>query len=492
MDAVFGTSTSSHDPNVTILLAAAGAALAWVALLMYVAWRTRVPDVHAGPVGLDLVPEPPAVAGLLCHDFTVPAETAPAIVLDLAARRVLTLDEVQPGATICRLRSDRGEPLTAYERRVLGALRERAIDGVVPTAALTTGPEEQSRRWHRGLAQEVVADAQQRGLTVQRWPRRTTGMLGTALTPVIALVVLAFLVGGDDRGTTLTTAYAAGALALAVLILGYHLVARLARSLAQLPTAKGYESAARCRGLQQGLRENPTIDDLPPAAVRLWDRLFAYAAAMGVAHAAVEALPMGTEDDHRAWSRAGNQWRRVRVHYPRVWPPAWGRQPAIALLEGLVVLGLSVVALYGIASLADSDRPASWSTDAWDAVQSATLIALVPVLLALAWAIVVLVGAVPDCWRRRTLSGVVVRSRRKRRWSNDDNAEYWYYLAIDPGSSGEVRALRVRPELWNRYNQGDDVVAEISPYRGYVWSMENAPTSPDTGQPSAQLMRSSG
>jgi hypothetical protein len=38
------------------------------------------------------------------------------------------------------------------------------------------------------------------------------------------------------------------------------------------------------------------------ASMAIWDRYLGYGAALGVATAAVHALPMGAEDDHRAWS----------------------------------------------------------------------------------------------------------------------------------------------------------------------------------------------
>ena len=89
---------------------------------------------------------PPAVAGLLCNDFELPAELPPGTLLDLAARRVVRLEEVEPGKTICRLRGAAGnEPLTRYEQRVLDEVRRKAVAGIVPTDALTTGAEDVSR-----------------------------------------------------------------------------------------------------------------------------------------------------------------------------------------------------------------------------------------------------------------------------------------------------------------------------------------------------------
>ena len=155
--------------SVPILVVAAGVALAWWAVLAVVVVARRPPRIRAdGGGGLELPPEPPAVAAILAGDFEVASETAPAIVLDLAARGFVELDEVQPGKTICRIRragsADPGA-LNDYEQRVLGELTRKAVDGVVPVEALTTGPAEQSKRWHRALTREVVGDAQASGLT---------------------------------------------------------------------------------------------------------------------------------------------------------------------------------------------------------------------------------------------------------------------------------------------------------------------------------------
>src|SRR5439155_3977400 len=57
------------------------------------------------------------------------------------------------------------ESLTAYERRVLDLLEQRASDGVVPAADLTTGSTDESKRWQRAFAAEVVFDAKVRGLS---------------------------------------------------------------------------------------------------------------------------------------------------------------------------------------------------------------------------------------------------------------------------------------------------------------------------------------
>ena len=106
---------------------------------------------------------------------------------------------------------------------------------------------------------------------------------------------------------------------------------------------------ARCLALRTHLRENEQLADLLPAAVQLWGRHFAYAAVMGIAPTAVALLPFGAEDDNAAWSRFGGQWRRVRVRYPRGWPPGWGKHPAFAMFLAVLWGAAAVAAIYGLA-----------------------------------------------------------------------------------------------------------------------------------------------
>jgi Predicted membrane protein (DUF2207) len=464
--------------SVPILVVAAGVALAWWAVLAVVVAARRPPRIKAdGGGALELPPEPPAVAAILAGDFEVASETAPAIVLDLAARDFVELDEVQPGKTICRIRragsADPG-PLNDYEQRVLVELTGKAVDGVVPVEALTTGPAEQSRRWHRALTREVVGDAQARGLTKARWPLRLTTVLGALLAIVVVLLYASAEVGGDadDEGTLLGAI--AAAVALTGLLVGVIVVGRLGRSLAQLPTDAGLDAAPRVVGLATTLRDNDALGELPPAGVKLWDRVFAYAAAFGAAPLAVELLPMGAEDDHQAWSHFGGRWRRVRVRYPRGLPPAWGKHPLFALALALFWGAVALVIGYGLLQLIDADRPTEISADAWDWVELAASLALVPVILMLLWCGWVMVRALPDLWQHRTVTGDIVRSRRYRQiFTSNDNPSYWQYLAIDDGSRDRIPAWKVSVALWSAHSQGEAVEAEITPRLGYVRSMRS-------------------
>lgn len=469
-----GTTTASEfQLSVPLVVASAVASLAWLAILAGVLATRRLPSIAPAGAGIDLPPESPAVAGMLANDFTIPSETAPAILLDLAARRIVDLDEVQPGRTICRLRGRADMTgLSAADTRVLEAIRGRAIDGVVPTEALTSGPEEQSKGWHRSLAREVVQEAQQAGLTVNRWPKGLVTGLGAGLALPVALVAFAFRSEDIVRDDQVATVVVAGAVAIIVIALGAIVVGRLGTSIAQLPTESGEPAAARARGLEEHLSEDRALDELPPASVKVRGRHFAYAAAFGAAHLAVELLPMGTEDDHRAWSRFGARWRRVKVRYPRVLPPAWGKHPAFALFLAVLWGGVAVLAIYGIDAMGSSDPPQSVSSSQWDDLTTGALIALAPAIAVLAWALWVLVRALPDLWSTRTVIGEIVRDRRFRKWSSsNDTPRYSNYLAVDDGTSDRVSAWRMRGALWALHDQGEVVTAEITPRLRYVRSI---------------------
>ncbi|MGH9013647.1 MAG: DUF2207 family protein [Acidimicrobiia bacterium] len=467
------TSSSDQGFSLPILVLAAALGLTWLATVAVLAYLRRAPEVEPGPYTQDLPAEPPALAGLLCADFELGTEAVPATLLDLGARRVVALEEIQPGRTICRIRHARSEGLTEYEQRVLGAVVDKAIDGVVPTEALTTGTEDASRRWQRDYAKEVVADAQGRGLTYDRWPGGLVALIGTGVLALGGLLYLASAVGGDTSGNRGITAGVAGGVAVAALLALGVISGRMSRSLAQLPTEAGYEEAARCLGLQTHLRENEHFDDVPPAAVTMWGRHLAYAAALGAARGCVAALPFGAEDDHLAWSRFGGRWRKVRVRYPRARPPAWGKHPGVALVLGLFWGAAALTALYGLLRVANAERDPfdpTFTQSQLDWIGRGALILCVPVVLLLTWALYVLIQAGPDLWRDRVVTGDVVRARVRQQvfQSDGDNPKHWYYLALDDGTADRISAWRVRRDLYDAHSQGETVTAVVTPNLGYL------------------------
>jgi len=472
------TSSSSEGFSVPVLVVAAAVGVLWLVLVAVLAVVRRVPDVDAGAATQELPPESPALAGLLCDDFEVGTEAVPATVVDLAARRILTLEEVQPGKTICRVRQAGTDGLTAYEQRVLGAIAAKAIDGVVPTDALTTDPEDASRGWRRGYEKEVIAESQARGLTYDRWPAGIVGLVGFGALATFGLLFLAGTVGGDTSGDNAAPAIVAGGIAIVSLIALLGITGRWQRSRAQLPTPDGTTAAARSLGFQKHLHENEHFDDAPAASVAIWGRHLAYAAALGAAASCVAALPMGAEDDRHAWSRFGGRWRKVRVRYPRGLPPGWGKHPAFALFLAIVWSGVAAAALYGLLRVANAEitPDPTFNREQLDWIGRAALIACLPFLVVIAWALWVLARAVPDLWQRRQITGEVVRARRRRQvfGSDSDNPKYWYYLALDDGARNRISAFRVRPVVYGACDQGETVTAVVTPGLGYVRELRTA------------------
>jgi hypothetical protein len=424
---------------------------------------------------MDLPSEAPAVAGLLADDFIVPTETAPAILLDLAARRVVELDEIQPGQTICRVRRSHDERLSPAEQRVLTAIQEKAVGGIVPADALTTGQEDQSQKWHRALVGEVVDEAKSSGLTYDRWPRLPTSALYLGAGLVGLLLWLSSEVGGDVSGRRGVTAGIAGAVAIASLAAGCLLVSRWLGSQAQLPTEAGLEAAKRVAGFEAYLHESEMLGELPPAAVKLRGRHLAYAAAFGDAGFAVRLLPMGEEDPRRAWSRFGRRWRRVRVRYPRLFPPAWGKHPGAATALALFWVALTALVYYGTDQITNEIEEFGLTPDQREIMRIAVVLWMTPFLVAVVWALWTLVRAAPDLFQSRTVTGEVVRARARVRHETNGQPRYAYYLAVDNGSDDTVSAWRVRAGVYGSCRQGQTVTAVVTPRLFYVRSLEVSP-----------------
>jgi Predicted membrane protein (DUF2207) len=214
-----------------------------------VLWTRIPPRPPTGPRTLDLGAEPPALANLLVHDFRVTDDALPATVIDLAARNVVDIEQRGPDVFYVRLRQAAEEGLTAYERRVLEHLRRCAREGVVPAAALTTGPESQSAKWRRAFADEVVADAKARGLSEDA----VGGGVFYALTAATAIPgVLIAIVGGIELA------------GLAVLA-GVGLLGWIRARHPQRETPAGLDAASRWLGVRAELAQNEVFRTYSPS-----------------------------------------------------------------------------------------------------------------------------------------------------------------------------------------------------------------------------------
>jgi Predicted membrane protein (DUF2207) len=410
-------------PWVTIAATAAATA-PWLLAVGVVYLQRRPPRPEPGPPTLDLEPEPPAVANFLVHDFRVTRDAVPATLLDLAARRLVEIEEREPGSYVCRLEKASDGELTSYERRVLELLRSRASGDIVPAGALTTGPKEESKRWWKGFQKEVVTDAQRRGLCVDLLDKRTFLWLsGAAIAPAAVLGILA----GGRAGF--------GYWVVAFFLLGWVMGLNTQRE-----TPEGLAAASRWLGVRAKLAEDEAFQTQAPIAVTLWERHLAYGAAFGLATAAAAALPMGTESAHHAWSSYGGQWRSVRIRYPWLFPLGWGLHPLVVVLRAGLALAPALVL--------------------WLVVPKELVVVPAAVVAA---AGLVAVWALVDLGSTRELTGQILRLRA---YGNDDDKRY--YVAVDDGTSATIRAWRVRPELYSPLRQYEVVTGTLTRNLRYV------------------------
>ena len=176
MIAASGTYRGFHGLALVALVAAIVGAAAWISVLISIwARRLRLPD--AGPETADLGPEPPAVAGLLVSGWAVAPAAVGATLVDLAARRVLDLDEVGPEHFVVRTRTvPQDAALTAYEQQVLRLVAARATGGSAPAEALTLESDHES--WRGDFAAAVVRDAREARARRPRLAPRARARLG--------------------------------------------------------------------------------------------------------------------------------------------------------------------------------------------------------------------------------------------------------------------------------------------------------------------------
>jgi hypothetical protein len=216
--------------------------------------------------------------------------------------------------------------------------------------------------------------------------------------------------------------------------------------------------------VQAKLAENPVFAEQPPHAVELWERLLAYGAALGVAPAAIRPIPMGAEPENRAWSTYGGRWHQVDVRFRH--GPQSGQHPGWALLARLAIAAVGLILLW-IAG------PVLWDAlDDVDGIGRLFLLGViaVPVVIALGGTCLAL-RASADLFKSMEVTGEIVRLRITR----DEGNATGHWVAVDNGTSNEVRAWSVRPQIYAGLEQGQVVTAVVTPRLGYVHSIRSAP-----------------
>jgi len=437
------------DVEVALTAAVVGLSGAWLVAVGLVDVVRRPAEPEAESPTLDLGPESPAVANFLTHDFAVTAEAVPATLLDLAARGVVELEQRGFGNYVCRLDRSADSSLLPYERRVLELLQERESGGIVPAAALSTGPEEHASKWFGRFDREVVADAQRQGLSRDNVSAAVFSIL-TAAAALPALLVW-----------TLSGLQAGGVyLVVAVGILG---AAR--RRHRQRETPAGLAAASRWLGVRANLDNEAGFGASPPIAVAFWKRHLAYGAALGIAPGAIRPIPMGSESDTSAWSSYGGRWRPVRVSYPLRLPPAWGMNPLAALVSAV---GAGVAVVLGLVFFV----PVFIDVFSGTGLHVPVGVALVLLVGAAGVGSLVLAArALADLSSRDELSGEILRLRVR-----GSEKQPRYFVAVDDGISSYIRALRVDPRLYVRLEQGQLVTVSLSRHLRHVRSITAAPS----------------
>ena len=426
--------------------------------LVHMVRRPQVPS--SLPASSDLGSESPAVANLLANGGELTPEAVPATLLDLAARRAIQIDEKEPRVYEVRIGSPPPAGLTAYESRVISLLRQKASGGVVPAAALTTGASGEAKSWHVSFNREVVSEARKLGFTKPRWPPQVLSALGLLLFGAFVLVALA---ANDDNHLN---ALWVGTLTLALVTIG--ISNRILRDNAQLVTTAGLPKQARWLSLRKYLHDDELFATLPPTAVVVRERYLAYGAALGVAAAAVRAMPMGSESDSRAWSSYGGHWRQVSVSYPKVWPPAYGASPGESIWRGVRLGSVAAVYLWVFAQLLPHLSFTQRADQLTRDLSAVAVLGAAIALVVLGTGLWLLLAGLISLVGTAHVTGDAVRLRR---FGSEASI---CYLAVDDGTRDRIRAWKVRPAIYDALTEYSTVTVSVTPLLSYVRHVHRA------------------
>ena len=426
--------------------------------LVHMVRRPQVPS--SLPATSDLGSESPAVANLLANGGELTPEAVPATLLDLAARRAIQIDEKEPRVYEVRIGSPPPAGLTAYESRVISLLRQKASGGVVPAAALTTGASGEAKSWHVSFNREVVSEARKLGFTKPRWPPQVLSALGLLLFGAFVLVALA---ANDDNHLN---ALWVGTLTLALVTIG--ISNRILRDNAQLVTTAGLPKQARWLSLRKYLHDDELFATLPPTAVVVRERYLAYGAALGVAAAAVRAMPMGSESDSRAWSSYGGHWRQVSVSYPKVWPPAYGASPGESIWRGVRLGSVAAVYLWVFAQLLPHLSFTQRADQLTRDLSAVAVLGAAIALVVLGTGLWLLLAGLISLVGTAHVTGDAVRLRR---FGSEASI---CYLAVDDGTRDRIRAWKVRPAIYDALTEYSTVTVSVTPLLSYVRHVHRA------------------
>lgn len=477
-----------------------GACLAFLfmwAFLVRVMIRVSRPRMPTAPATSELVDTPPAVVNLMAHGFVDAREAAAATLLDLAARRYVTLD--QPGVdiseTVIRVIRDDVAGLSDYELRVLD--RVTPPPGVAPftLADLARRHAEDGREWNDRLVQQVRADAARRGLVESKSKKTPPAMVMmlvglmiiTPLSCGFGVAVLSLInpawISGRSAGLPILVACALSALALVSAMVGIVGVIPEERY-----TPVGRALARHWGGVARWLRGHEAFAQLPPAAVTVWDRYLAHGVALQLAPLAAAEIDLRTGQVDLVHSSYGQQPRLVRVHYRRQ--------------DGLSAAPLGVRLVFTVLGVSTLLFVLWLARDLWPVLppigRYVTVALIAALLVRSAYRILRTVGdallpmtltgrvlrtvpfgtfgdaestAVMDVLYDSAILGWLVRRFGRPVLNADGGMTPGFYLLVDDGRSAELTAWFVRPKVALLVRPGDLVKVRVYRWSGSVASL---------------------
>ncbi|MGN9909394.1 DUF2207 family protein [Phytohabitans sp. LJ34] len=302
-----------------------------VMLGWFVAGRPWLPRPSAATP--ELGPEPPALVAMMYNRWRVGDTAIVATLLDLAARRFVELDQVG-GETVFRPRDAASGQLTTSERAVLSWFTSRTVaNRGVGMAALRPANAAEARAFRRRYARMVRAEAEERGLSTRK-PREMVEFSLFLFAMVSAATIVlpgTYLLLPDWRWWLVAPIAFFALFILLIVPTGAPIALR------DWSTPDGRGSLSRWLGVKAYLDATPQLQALPPAAVTLWGRYLAYAAALGSA-------PVATRTLAAIWTGqaapAAHAAAAAALDSPPIPPPE--RHPDLRL-GGIAVFGGEVV-----------------------------------------------------------------------------------------------------------------------------------------------------
>ena len=478
--------TGFHGLPVAVLAVGVLVIIIWAVMfaIRYLATFPKLPA--AGAETSELGPETPAIANLLVNRWKLTHNAMAATMLDLAARKMLEIDQLGSDHFVVRLKRAPGpaDSLTDYEQQVLDHVRSRATGGSAPAEALDLGETGEAEQWWKRFDKAVVSQARSLGLARSRWSPNDWLVLGGILLAGLGLIglaaALAHVIGStasassSQRSSRWDSLLAAGF--VWVVVMGWMGSLRAIRD-----TPSGKAACARWLGVRNYMRSAHAFENAPAAAVILWDRLLAYGAALGVAHDAVHDLPFIAEAPGTAWSRSTGVWRQIRIEYPHRF--GYGSKPLTVFLQGLVRAiwwgGLAFVILPIVTKIAFSiTKDGLPSTQTKNEIYFYAAIFAAVSIVGAYLVVRFLDGAIRlgiaarDLGKSTTYEGTVIKFHEGR-------------AAVDDGKADEIRAwMPVAAGNGTGLSRGMTVRATVTPHLHYVSNctiLSGAPSSAPDG-----------